>query len=261
MDIPRLDIPDHTPQVVDGNAFMLAYLRNSTNGLLVRDIMSQVRAAKHPVVFVFDGAGGNDRRRKMLPCYKSKRTSPGEDLFASIRLMRECLKYLPTVQVQVPGWEADDVVATIARQRADKGQRIRVVTIDRDLAQLAAHACIDVTAGYPNIHPHQIRIYKATVGDPSDNIPGIPRFGDVGFSKLNEHLLEKMLIAGTFDESVELGLGEAHRQWVRDNWNQLLIMWEVVGLMYVPEEEIRDHITVGSLNPTALEAKLREFML
>jgi hypothetical protein len=249
---------------VDGNAFLLNQLRAVQNGMIVRNVIDQIRGCLFPPVFVFDGKGGNDRRRALYPAYKTKRTSPGEDLFTSIQLIRDAMSHLPTVQITVPGWEADDVIGTLAMQRASAGERVRVVTVDRDLAQLAAHPKIEVTAGYEDITPRQIRLFKATTGDSADNIRGIPGFGPKSWVLLNKPVMEVQLINRKWDTSrtaEEMGLRPSHFTWCQENFDELLVMWDIVGLFGVPAQEINSRLLVGLQDLSKVEALLKEYML
>src|SRR3546814_6748469 len=72
-------------------------------------------------IWVWDGVRHNDRRKAIYPEYKAKREPMAEDHFAQIRLFRELLTLSPAQQFCVDEWEADDVVATLARKLAARG--------------------------------------------------------------------------------------------------------------------------------------------
>src|SRR3546814_21116188 len=72
-------------------------------------------------IWVWDGVRHNDRRKAIYPEYKAKREPMAEDHFAQIRLFRELLTLSPAQQFCVDEWEADDVVATLARELAARG--------------------------------------------------------------------------------------------------------------------------------------------
>ena len=259
-------MPDLHPtllNIVDGNAYLLDEFRKTTNGLVVRHLLDKVNALKVPPVFVFDGAGGNRRRRALLPVYKTKRTPPGESLFDSIRLFCDALKHLPSVQVRVPTWEADDVISTIALSYASRGETVSVVTVDRDLYQLAAHPNVKVTASYEHVPPHLVRLYKTFVGDPSDGITGIPLFGEVAWTKLDQQAALRLMTSRQRDVAVIEALGMKPKQtaWLIEHFDEALVMWDVVGLLTVPMDEIQKHLIVGTRNLTAMNAVLKEFML
>lgn len=259
----NLDPSSFRLHIVDGNSFLLHLFRQSPNGLTTRQTLGVVEKLRLPSIWVFDGRGGNDRRREIYPAYKSKRTSPGEDLFASIRLFREGLRHTQAIQVECPGWEADDVVASIATNQSRFHARpVRVVTVDRDLYQLADDPRIEVTAKYEHVEANEVRLYKTFVGDPSDNIAGVPRFGDKAWERLNKSRARAVMVARQpFVAPEELGLSPAHGRFYMEHFEQLLIFWDIVKLFTVPPEIISTGTLVGKPDAKALDAALKEFLL
>jgi 5'-3' exonuclease len=250
-------------QIVDANGYLLRALRDTVSGFGPRLFIDKVRRSKKPIVFVFDGYGGNDRRREHFPPYKSNRQGQGEDLFAMVNFIRELLSYIPSVIIQCPKWEADDVIATIVIRYAKTGQPVRIVTPDRDLFQLAALPNVELTCSYENIPPRLVRLYKTFVGDPSDNIPGIKRFGEKGWTAINHEAALRFINSPTLNEVelVSIGFKPGHELWVRENFELMRSMWNVVGLIEVPMEEVGNGTTVGSHNASMLEQRLKEFAL
>lgn len=139
-------------------------------------------------------------RKEMHEEYKAQREAP-PDLFASqLPLIDEVLEALEITQLRVPGYEADDVIATLATQAEEAGWDVLVVTGDRDAFQLvdgsikvlytrrgisdtvtADEAWITETYGIP---PSLYVEYAALRGDPSDNLPGVPGVGAKTAAKL-----------------------------------------------------------------------------
>lgn len=256
----EIDTQTQAVQIVDGNGFFLRMLHR---GEPVRNMMQTVKRCVRPPIFVFDGKGGNDRRREKFPAYKTNRPPMGEDLFATINLIRELIGYMPTVMVQVEGFEADDIIATMAISYAKSGQKIRIVTPDRDLYQLAALPNVEITCELAGIEPRLVRAYKATVGDPSDGIPGIKNFGDKGWALLNHNALLRMFNARSIDDGLlsAVGFKPGHESWIRGNTDLLWTMWDVVGLLEAPLDDIKRSMKVGRHEPTKMEERLREFLL
>jgi DNA polymerase-1 len=155
-------------------------------------------------------------RKEMYPEYKAQREAP-PDLFASqLPLIDEVLDALEIEQLRAPGFEADDVIATLATRAAAEGWRVIVVTGDRDAFQLSSP---DVTVLYTlrgisdnvqatpewiegryGITPGQYLDYAALRGDNSDNLPGIPGVGEKTASRL---IREYGSVAGVFDHVAE----------------------------------------------------------
>jgi len=132
--------------------------------------------------------------------YKAQRDSP-PDLFASqLPLITEVLDVLHISQLSVAGYEADDIIATLATQAKKEGWETVVVTGDRDAFQLAGPAVTvlytrrgisDTVEATPSwieerygVTPEKYVEYAALRGDTSDNLPGVPGVGEKTASKL-----------------------------------------------------------------------------
>src|SRR5262249_5091361 len=159
----------------DGTPTNAAYGFAGMLGKLLRE--------EHPdrVIVVFDSPGGTFRDR-IFAEYKAHRDAQPEDLSAQIPLVRELLRAYRIPLVELPGYEADDVIATLVA-RAPAGARIAIVSTDKDLMQLVSDrvtlldgmrdrrfgpAEVQERFGVP---PSQMLDLRALCGDPSDNIP------------------------------------------------------------------------------------------
>jgi DNA polymerase-1 len=133
------------------------------------------------------------------PEYKAGRSSTPDEFRGQIDITKEVLAALGITVLAEPGFEADDLIATLATQAEDEGYRVLVVTGDRDSLQLVSE---DVTVLYPRkgvseltrftpeavvekygLTPQQYPDFAALRGDPSDNLPGIPGVGEKTASK------------------------------------------------------------------------------
>lgn len=140
-------------------------------------------------------------RHEMLPEYKAQREPTPDLLIQQFGLVREVLEALNVPAVDAVGFEADDVLATIATQVADSGDEAIIVTGDRDIYQMVRDpfikvlynrrgvsdyalydeaGIIDRTGVSSDLYPQ----YAALRGDPSDNLPGIPGVGEKTAAKL-----------------------------------------------------------------------------
>jgi DNA polymerase-1 len=132
--------------------------------------------------------------------YKAQRDA-APDLFRSqLPLIREVADVLNLKQFEAPGWEADDIIATIAHKAAADGWDVLIVTGDRDAFQLIGGTIkvyytrrgitdtIKADAAYVEerygIRPDQYADYAALRGDSSDNLPGVPGVGEKTASRL-----------------------------------------------------------------------------
>ncbi|ERN42357.1 DNA polymerase I [Rubidibacter lacunae KORDI 51-2] len=154
--------------------------------------------------------------------YKADRPETPEDFIPDILNLQELLSALNLPIVTSPGYEADDVLATIAKQGSASGQRVKIVSGDRDLFQLAhpeagisvlyfdrsASTASGTTEFGPNevkaklgITPEQVVDYKALCGDKSDNIPGVKGIGEKTAVKL---LIEYGTLDAIYDRLDEI---------------------------------------------------------
>jgi len=138
-------------------------------------------------------------RSDRYPEYKANRTATPDEFRGQIEITKEVLVALGITVLAEAGFEADDVIATLATQADAAGFRVLVVTGDRDALQLVTE---DVTVLYPRkgvseltrftpeavlekygLTPRQYPDFAALRGDPSDNLPGIPGVGEKTASK------------------------------------------------------------------------------
>lgn len=147
------------------------------------------------VVVVFDARGGSDGRRAIFADYKATRDAQPEDLSAQMPVVRELIDAYRIPVLEVPGCEADDVIATlVARAPADAD--IAILSTDKDLMQLVSERVqlVDTMKGRRygpaeveerfGVPPARVLDLRALVGDPSDNIPGVKGIGEKGAAKL-----------------------------------------------------------------------------
>lgn len=152
---------------------------------------------------------GKTFRDKLYPEYKATRAKMPDDLRPQIKRIRQLLDAFHIPRLEVEGFEADDVLGSVARQVVAQGYGVKIITGDRDLLQLVDERILVNLPGksiaeardyraadvkdYLGVRPDQVIDYKALVGDTSDNIPGVTGIGE----KTAITLLEKY---GTLDE-------------------------------------------------------------
>ena len=135
-------------------------------------------------------------RHKMYDAYKGTRKPMAEELRQQVPLMKEMLTAMGVTIVEKEGYEADDLLGTIAKQSEAEGLEVSIVSGDRDLLQLASdhikiripktkrtgteiedYLAKDVVEKY-QVTPLQFIDVKALMGDSADNIPGVPGIGE-----------------------------------------------------------------------------------
>jgi DNA polymerase-1 len=133
-------------------------------------------------------------RHAAYPAYKATRNETPSDFKGQVSLIHEVLEALAIPSVSVAGYEADDVIATLATLGAAEGMDVLIVTGDRDAFQLVndrvtvlytVRGISDMVRYTPeqvqkkyDLTPAQYPDYAALRGDPSDNLPGIPGVGE-----------------------------------------------------------------------------------
>jgi DNA polymerase-1 len=137
---------------------------------------------------------GKTFRDQLFPDYKATRAKMPDDLRPQMERIRQLVDAFNIPRLEVEGYEADDVLGSVARQAAAQGFGVKIITGDRDLLQLVNDRIIVSLAGNKlseakdylptdvvalwGIRPDQVVDYKALVGDTSDNIPGVSGIGD-----------------------------------------------------------------------------------
>jgi DNA polymerase-1 len=137
---------------------------------------------------------GRTFRDDLFPAYKATRAKMPEDLRPQIDRIREVVRAFGIPILEAEGFEADDVLGTIARQAAHEGVETLILSGDRDLLQLVDDRVsvrlpgrsLSDSADYDEARfrrewgfaPPKLIDYKALVGDKSDNIPGVPGVGE-----------------------------------------------------------------------------------
>ena len=159
-------------------------------------LISQLCKHDSDVFCVAMDSGRHTFRLDMYPQYKANRAAVPEDLLAQMPLMDEaCGAFgLPTISQQ--GFEADDIIASYSSEMANRGYKVRIIGIDKDLLQLMDDnieiydpvkskivTTEDVLAKY-GVIPSQMIDFQALVGDKTDNIPGVASIGPVTAAKL-----------------------------------------------------------------------------
>jgi DNA polymerase I len=161
---------------------------------------------------------GKTFRDKIFPAYKGTRAKMPDDLSPQIGRIRELVDAFNIPRLEMEGYEADDVLGSIARIAAEQGLGVKIITGDRDLLQLVNERTTVYLAGDDQnyitdedvinklgVRPGQVVDYKALVGDKSDNIPGVSGIGE----KTAIALIEKF---GTLD-NIYQSIDQVENRW------------------------------------------------
>jgi DNA polymerase-1 len=156
--------------------------------------------SRNPGAFaaVFDPKG-KTFRHEMYAEYKATRQKTPEDLHAQVPLVEEILRALGLPVLRTDGYEADDLIATLATRAREEGRECWIVSGDKDLLQLVGGSVKalrpDSSFGYKpygpedvaaewGVPPERILDYLSLTGDASDNVPGVAGIGDKTALKL-----------------------------------------------------------------------------
>ena len=173
--LPPMTRPDGTPvNAVYGFTAMLMRLVEDTDA--------------DRIAIVFDVAR-TTFRNDIYPDYKANRDDPPPELVPQFALIRDAVKALNLQIAELPGYEADDIIATYARRAAALGAEVTIVSSDKDLMQLVDEriSLFDPVKqrriGGPEVverfgvPPEKVVDVQALAGDSSDNVPGVPGIG------------------------------------------------------------------------------------
>ena len=141
-------------------------------------------------------SGKKTFRHERYPDYKANREAPDEALIKQFPIIREAIAALNVKSIEIPGVEADDIIAAYAKLAANEGIKVRIISSDKDLVQLIGpnielfdplkRRYFDKQLVFDKfgIKPEQMIDYLAMVGDASDNIPGVKKVGPKTAAKL-----------------------------------------------------------------------------
>lgn len=199
-----------TLYLIDGHALayrtFFAITRGSSGGFITRtgeptagvfgftSVLLRILEQEHPDYLAVAFDTGRTFRDDLFPAYKGTREKMPDELSIQIERVRQLVDAFNFPRLEVEGYEADDVLGSVARQAVAHGLGVKIITGDRDLLQLVDTRVIVNLPGkslseakdylpedvknYLGVRPDQVVDFKALVGDKSDNIPGVAGIGD-----------------------------------------------------------------------------------
>jgi len=177
--IRPLNRPDGTPvNAVSGFCNMLFKL--------LRDLDDSERPSHLAVIF---DAGRKTFRNDIYPDYKAHRPPAPDDLVPQFKIIHEAVEAFNLPSIKLEGYEADDIIATYAKQAEKKDFKVTIVSSDKDLMQLVSDNIsmfdsmknriirADEVVEKFGLGPEKVIEIQALAGDSSDNVPGVPGIG------------------------------------------------------------------------------------
>ncbi len=210
---------------------------------------------------------GKTFRDEIFPEYKGTREKMPDDLRPQLDRIREMVDAFNIPRLEMDGYEADDVLGSVARIAVEKGLGVKIITGDRDLLQLVNERTAVYLAGDDQtyvtdadvikklgVRPNQVVDYKAIVGDTSDNIPGVKGVGE----KTAISLLEKF---GTLD-AIYANLDQVENRWkgkFEASKESAYMSYKLALIEVNLKIDLNlDHAAVKPFDPTLLEAFFKE---
>jgi len=268
--------------LIDGNSivnrafYALPPLTNSsgvhTNAVFgFTTMLLKVIEEEKPTHFLvaFD-AGKVTFRHEGYAEYKGGRQKTPPELSEQFPLLKELIGAFSIQQFELPGYEADDIIGTLARMAEEQGQEAVIVSGDKDMLQLASDGVTvlltrkgvseverytpEEIANRYGLTPAQIVDLKGLMGDSSDNIPGIPGVGEKTALKL---LADYGTVENVLDHQGEIKgkLGEN----VRNNADSARMSKKLATIFReVPMDWTWDKLAWSGYDPSQLEAGLRK---
>ena len=154
-----------------------------------RDILNILRQKKPTHLICATDPSGPGERETLYPQYKANRSSTPEELRPQFPLISRTIAAFGIPILEVPGWEADDVIATVVAHAAHRDMDVCIVTNDKDARQLLGPRVkiyhvrknhyldeAELLADW-GVRPDQVVDFQSLVGDAVDNVPGVPLVG------------------------------------------------------------------------------------
>ncbi|MFP6906932.1 MAG: DNA polymerase I [Verrucomicrobiota bacterium] len=213
-------------------------------------------------------------RHKIFPAYKEQRDALPEDIAAALPAVKRLVEAFNIPVLAYPGYEADDIIGTLATQASKAGYTTFMVTPDKDFAQLVDEQTYmykpgrrggtpeilgveEIKANWGVDTPVQVVDILGLWGDAADNIPGVPGVGEKTAKKL---IAQYGSIEGLYRHTDELK--GKQRENVEANREQACLAKQLVTInREVPVVESLDDLILGERNRDQLEGLMIEFEL
>jgi DNA polymerase I len=161
----------------------------------MNSLMDVIKREKPDHLAVAFDKGGSDIRNEIFPEYKANRDATPEAIKIAVPYIQELLRAMHIPIIEVAGYEADDLIGTIAKQAEKENYQVFMVTPDKDFAQLVSENIFmykparmgngieiwgvpEVLEKFEISNPLQVIDFLGMMGDSADNIPGLPGVGE-----------------------------------------------------------------------------------
>ena len=244
--LPPLTKSDGTPTgAVSGYCNMLFKLINE---------LKEFKATHIAVVF-----DHKDKtfRSNIYPDYKANRPPPPEDLVPQFQLIRDATEAFGFLAIDKKGYEADDIIATLAKNATEEGAIVTIFSSDKDLMQLVSDDIkmydpirnifidIDRVQEKFGVTPDKVIDVQALIGDKVDNVPGVPGVG----IKTASSLIAEFKTVENLVEKYEAIDKDRIKNLISNNINKIILSKKLVTLLKTVEINTNLHdLELGTLN-------------
>ncbi|MCU0732039.1 MAG: DNA polymerase I, partial [Hyphomonas sp.] len=227
---------------------------------------SKLSEAPTHLAVIFD-AGRETFRNKIYDKYKANRPPPPEELVPQFALIRQAVRAFNVPSIEQDGYEADDLIATYAREVVERGGDVTIVSSDKDLMQLVRPGVVmldgmkakkigrDEVIEKFGVPPEKVVDVQSLAGDSTDNVPGVP---GIGIKTAAELIQEYGDLDHLLARAAEIKQPK-RREKLIEFAEQARISRDLVRLMDdVPDAAPVDSFGVREPDPATLIAFLRE---
>ena len=236
----------------------------SVNGVycftkMIMNLIADINTTHIAVIF---DSGSKTFRHEIYSEYKANRPQLPDDLIPQFSMIRDVTKALHLKTIEKVGYEADDIIATLAKKAENEGfNQIMVVSSDKDLMQLVDDKVFmfdamkskiiheDEVIEKWGVKPKQVLDVLSLIGDASDNVPGVPSIGP----KTASDLVNKFGSVDAIIENIDDIEQQKRREIIKSNLDKLLLSKKLISLEYnVDLEESLDDLKINPINPSEL---------
>ena len=267
--------------LIDGSSFMYRayfalasvgnYMKNSkglcTNAIytFINMMTSILKTNPKKILVAFD-AGKKTFRHELCETYKDGRRPMDDEMRVQIPYIKKYLDLVGIPRYEIPLYEADDIIGTLAKKAEEEGYKVSIYSSDKDLLQLITDNVtvykskkgINDLEEYDKAHfietygfdPIKMIDLKALMGDPSDNLPGIKGVGEKTASKL---IIEYGSVEGIIEhkDSIKGKMGDL----IREHFNDALMTKQMVTI----NNESPIEITIDDIDRKEESSELIDF--
>lgn len=211
---------------------------------------------------------GEGTRHALYADYKANRTEMPDDLRPQVPMVQQIMAGFGVPTVQVAGWEADDIIATLSRLAAENGWDVCIVTNDKDARQLLGPRVklfnvrkntwfteAELLADW-GVRPEQVIDFQSLVGDSVDNVPGVPLIGPKKATGLLQQFGSLDAVLANADQVA----GDKLKANLKQHADLARVSRELVTLnQHLPLEPDWESMRVRHIDPIRLTALFQEF--